>query len=146
MKLFTGKSSLSLLILLFLLLLLISSIPYAEACLLCFLRLPPRPRSIDHLWLSALEDVNLPDTAAEMCQISRDHLPFRPKCRQGLAKIFCSLSDFLDNNWKECYSGGGEDGFLECANCSLSKLKILQQTSWVVTCKVGFVGKNATSG
>lgn len=113
------------------LLLLIAIIPICQTCLLCYSRLPKRPKSIDYLWPTVLEDINVPETAAEMCEITQ-HLPFTINCRNGLTKIFCSLSNFLDNNWRECNLENVE--YEECLNCSRNKTNIIRQTSWVITC------------
>ncbi|KAL4001853.1 putative integral membrane protein [Acanthocheilonema viteae] len=116
--------------LLLLSLLLIAIIPIYQTCLLCYFRLPTRPKSIDYLWPTILEDINFPETATEMCNISQ-RLPFTINCRNGLAKIFCSLSNFLDANWQECNFGSIE--YEQCINCSRNKMNIIRQTSWVIT-------------
>ncbi|CAG9540140.1 unnamed protein product, partial [Cercopithifilaria johnstoni] len=64
-----------------------------------------------------------------MCDISH-RLPFTTNCRNGLAKIFCSLSNFLDVNWQECNLENVE--YEECVNCSRNKMNITRQTSWVI--------------
>uniref|UniRef100_A0A915Q0J0 Nose resistant-to-fluoxetine protein N-terminal domain-containing protein n=1 Tax=Setaria digitata TaxID=48799 RepID=A0A915Q0J0_9BILA len=64
-----------------------------------------------------------------MCQIAQHRLPFSAKCRTGLAKIFCTLSNFLDNNWREC----NLIDYDECVNCSRNKSTIFRQTSWILT-------------
>ncbi|VDN05978.1 unnamed protein product [Thelazia callipaeda] len=110
--------------------LIISLIPINHCCLLCYIRLPPRPKSIDHLWFSALDNVNLPETAEEMCSISKNRLPFTTPCCEGLAKIFCNLSDYLHHSWQECSMENND--FDQCANCSLRKMEMLQASSWVV--------------
>uniref|UniRef100_A0A0R3RMZ7 CxC5 domain-containing protein n=1 Tax=Elaeophora elaphi TaxID=1147741 RepID=A0A0R3RMZ7_9BILA len=102
-----------------------------RTCLLCYFRLPTRPKSIDYLWPIILEDLNFPETAAEMCEISQ-RLPLTPNCRTGLAQIFCSLANFLDTNWRECNLGNVE--YEECMNCSRTKANIIRQNSWVITC------------
>lgn len=121
------------LLLLALLIITINSI--CQCCLLCYFRLPTRPKSMDYLWSTILSDINLPETAVEMCEISQ-RLPFTSNCRNGLAKIFCSLSTFLDINWKECNLESVE--YEQCVNCSRNKMNITRQTSWVVTCMFNF--------
>ncbi|VDK64952.1 unnamed protein product [Onchocerca ochengi] len=111
-------------------LLIISITPICQSCLLCYFRLPKRPKSIDYLWPTVLEDINIPETATEMCEMSQ-RLPFTTNCRNGLAKIFCTLANFMDNNWHDCYLENAE--YEECVKCSQNKTDIIRQTSWVIT-------------
>ncbi|EJW82408.1 hypothetical protein WUBG_06683 [Wuchereria bancrofti] len=121
---------LSLLPLLLLSIVIIAIIPTCQSCLLCYFRLPARPKSIDYLWTTVLEDINFPETATEMCDITQ-RLPFTNSCRNGLSKIFCSLSNFMDNNWRECNLENAD--YEQCVNCLRNKTNILRQTSWVIT-------------
>lgn len=114
------------------LLLLLQHIPTCHTCLLCYLRLPTRPKSIDYLWPTILDGISLPETATEMCHTARQ-LPFTLNCRNGLTKIFCSLSNFLDNNGRECNLENVK--YEHCMNCSREKVNVIRQTSWVLTCK-----------
>ncbi|KAK6101016.1 putative integral membrane protein [Brugia pahangi] len=127
MKLYCHLSLLSLLLLS---IVIISIIPTCQSCLLCYFRLPARPKSIDYLWTTVLEDINFPETATEMCDITQ-RLPFTNSCRNGLGKIFCSLSNFMDNNWRECNLENID--YEQCVNCLRNKTNILRQTSWVIT-------------
>uniref|UniRef100_A0A8R1Y0N0 NRF domain-containing protein n=1 Tax=Onchocerca volvulus TaxID=6282 RepID=A0A8R1Y0N0_ONCVO len=111
-------------------LLIISITPICQSCLLCYFRLPKRPKSIDYLWPTVLDDINIPETATEMCEMSQ-RLPFTTNCRNGLAKIFCTLANFMDNNWHDCYLENAE--YEECVKCSQNKTDIIRQTSWVIT-------------
>ncbi|KAM3724116.1 Nose resistant to fluoxetine protein [Dirofilaria immitis] len=115
---------------LILLLLIISIIPICQSCILCYFRLPTRPKSINYLWPTVLENINFPETASEMCDISH-RLPFTINCRNGLAKIFCTLANFMDNNWRNCNLENVE--YEECVSCSQNKTNIIRQTSWVIT-------------
>lgn len=112
-------------------LLIITIMPIYQSCLLCYFRLPKRPKTIDYLWPTIFENINFPETATEMCEVT-ERLPFTAKCRKDLAKIFCSLSNFTDVYWQECNLENVE--YEQCMNCSRNKINITRQTSWVITC------------
>ncbi|VDM47875.1 unnamed protein product [Toxocara canis] len=111
-------------------LVLLSALPN-RCCLLCQLRLPPRPRPIDHFQLPSAERIASPESIAELCHQAR-RLHVSDKCRQGVAKILCSLADLIAAKSSECIASDGEE---RCAECSRRNAQIANENFWALICK-----------
>lgn len=111
--------------------LLLSGAPICHSCLLCPLRLPPRPRPIDHFQLPSPDRMTTPESATELCEATK-RLHVSDECRKGVTKIFCSLADLIDAKSSDCNTAEDKQ---RCVECSHRNAKIVNENFWIITCK-----------
>uniref|UniRef100_A0A915BP85 Nose resistant-to-fluoxetine protein N-terminal domain-containing protein n=2 Tax=Parascaris univalens TaxID=6257 RepID=A0A915BP85_PARUN len=109
--------------------LVLSGTPICHSCLLCPLRLPPRPRPIDHFQLPSPDRMTTPESASELCEAAK-RLHVSDKCREGVTKIFCSLADLIDAKSSDCTTTEDKQ---RCVECSYRSAKIVSENLWVIT-------------
>uniref|UniRef100_A0A9J2Q3Z0 Nose resistant-to-fluoxetine protein N-terminal domain-containing protein n=1 Tax=Ascaris lumbricoides TaxID=6252 RepID=A0A9J2Q3Z0_ASCLU len=109
--------------------LLLSGAPICHSCLLCPLRLPPRPRPIDHFQLPSPDRMTTPESATELCEATK-RLHVSDECRKGVTKIFCSLADLIDAKSSDCNTAEDKQ---RCVECSHRNAKIVNENFWIIT-------------
>uniref|UniRef100_A0A0N5A8L2 NRF domain-containing protein n=1 Tax=Syphacia muris TaxID=451379 RepID=A0A0N5A8L2_9BILA len=102
---------------------------YSYCCSLCLLRLPPRPRPIDHFLLPSFESSVFPDSITKICN-GTTRLEVSYSCGQQILRIICSISDFITAQTTSCSI---TDPYEQCKNCFQRKAAIIEKNFWAIT-------------